>query len=90
MSTGAAALALPEVLLGLIPGWGGAYLLPNLVGAENAVKVIVENPLNQNRMLKPGRGALASVIADVAFEPADFLVQSLRWAAGPSSRARPS
>ena len=28
LSTGAAALALPEVFLGLIPGWGGAYLLP--------------------------------------------------------------
>ncbi len=28
MSTGAAAMSLPEVFLGLIPGWGGAWLLP--------------------------------------------------------------
>ena len=79
VSTGAGLLALPEVALGLIPGWGGAYLVPNLIGAEKAIKVIVENPLNQNRMLKPGE-VLSLGLADVAFEPADFLVQSLRWA----------
>ncbi|HET7901196.1 MAG TPA: 3-hydroxyacyl-CoA dehydrogenase NAD-binding domain-containing protein [Candidatus Nanopelagicales bacterium] len=80
VSTGAGLLALPEVGLGLIPGWGGAWLLPNLVGAEKSVKVIVENPLSQNRMLKPAE-VLSLGIADIAFEPADFLVQSLRWAA---------
>jgi 3-hydroxyacyl-CoA dehydrogenase/enoyl-CoA hydratase/carnithine racemase len=79
LSTGAGLLALPEVALGLIPGWGGAYLLPNLIGAEKALKVILENPLNQNRMLKPG-DAMKLGIFDVAFEPADFLVESLRWA----------
>jgi 3-hydroxyacyl-CoA dehydrogenase/enoyl-CoA hydratase/carnithine racemase len=79
VSTGAGLLALPEVALGLIPGWGGAYLVPNLIGAEKAIKVIVENPLNQNRMLKPGE-ALSLGLADVSFEPADFLVESLRWA----------
>jgi 3-hydroxyacyl-CoA dehydrogenase/enoyl-CoA hydratase/carnithine racemase len=80
VSTGAGLIALPEVALGLIPGWGGAFLLPNLIGAEKSVKVIVENPLSQNRMLKPAE-VLSLGIADVAFEPADFLVQSLRWAA---------
>ena len=78
VSTGAGLLSLPEVGLGLIPGWGGAYLLPRLVGPATAVRVVVENPLNQNRMLKPAE-ALALGVFDVAFEPADFLVQSLRW-----------
>jgi 3-hydroxyacyl-CoA dehydrogenase/enoyl-CoA hydratase/carnithine racemase len=80
ISAGVPALAFPEVFLGLIPGWGGSQLLPNLIGAERAVTVIVENALNQNRMLR-GRQAFKLGIADVMFEPADFLEQSLLWAA---------
>ena len=38
LSSDAAALAFPEVFLGLVPGWGGTYLLPNLIGAERAVR----------------------------------------------------
>ena len=79
ISSGVPALALPEVFLGLIPGWGGSQLLPNLIGADAAVTVIVENALNQNRMLK-GPQAFALGIADAMFEPADFLEQSLGWA----------
>ena len=81
ISSGAAALALPEVFLGLVPGWGGTWLLPNLIGAESAVKVIIENALNQNKMLKP-KEYLGLGIGDVMFEPADFLERSLEWAAG--------
>ena len=47
----AAGIALPEVFLGIIPVWGGAYLLPNLIGIENALEVVISNPLKQNRML---------------------------------------
>jgi 3-hydroxyacyl-CoA dehydrogenase/enoyl-CoA hydratase/carnithine racemase len=75
----AAGLALPEVFLGLIPGWGGAWLLPNLVGIENALKVVIENPLKQNRMMKP-KDALDLGVVDVMFPPANFLEDSLRWA----------
>ncbi|AMB58312.1 3-hydroxyacyl-CoA dehydrogenase NAD-binding domain-containing protein [Microterricola viridarii] len=75
------AIALPEVFLGLIPGWGGTYLLPNLIGIENALKVIVENPLKQNRMLK-GPQAFELGMADAMFAPANFLEESLRWADG--------
>jgi len=74
-----AAFALPEVFLGLIPGWGGAYLLPNLIGIENALKVIVENPLKQNRMLKP-QDVFDLGIADAIFDSANFLEDSIRWA----------
>ena len=73
------AIALPEVFLGLIPGWGGAYLLPNLIGIENALKVIIENPLKNNRMLK-AKDAFALGIADAMFSPARFLEDSLIWA----------
>ena len=73
------ALALPEVFLGIIPGWGGAYLLPNLIGIENALKVVVENPLKNNRTLK-GQQAFDLGIADAIFGPASYLEQSLVWA----------
>lgn len=75
----ASAIALPEVFLGLIPGWGGAYLLPNLIGIENALKVIIENPLKNNRMLKP-QDALELGIADAMFGSARFLEESILWA----------
>ena len=80
ISSGVPALALPECFLGLVPGWGGTYLLPRLVGAANALKVIIENPLNQNKMLR-GPQAYELGVADAMFEPADFLEESLRWAA---------
>ncbi|MEH0936508.1 3-hydroxyacyl-CoA dehydrogenase NAD-binding domain-containing protein [Micromonospora psammae] len=81
LSGGAAALALPEVSLGLVPGWGGTQLLPNLIGIPAATQVIIQNPLMQNKMLKPKQAAEMG-IADVLLEPGDFLERSLEWAAG--------
>ena len=81
LSSGVAALALPEVSLGLVPGWGGTQLLPNLIGVINAAQVIIQNPLMQNRMLRP-KQAHDMGISDVLLEPADFLERSLEWAAG--------
>ncbi|MFD8933766.1 3-hydroxyacyl-CoA dehydrogenase NAD-binding domain-containing protein [Streptomyces sp. NPDC059578] len=75
------AFSLPEVFLGLVPGWGGCALLPQLIGAERAVSVIIENALNQNRQLK-GAQVFELGIADALFEGADFLEQSLVWTAG--------
>ena len=77
----AAAIALPEVFLGIIPGWGGAYLLPNLIGIENALEVVISNPLKQNRMLKPQQ-AYDYGIVDAIFPAANYLEDSLRWADG--------
>jgi len=80
LSAGASAIALPEVSLGLVPAWGGTQLLPNLVGIVPAAQVIVQNPLQQNRMLRPAQ-AYELGIADAYLEPADFLERSLEWAA---------
>lgn len=77
----AAAVALPEVFLGIIPGWGGAYLLPNLIGIENALEVVVSNPLKQNRVLKPAQ-AFELGIMDAIFPASTYLEDSLRWADG--------
>jgi 3-hydroxyacyl-CoA dehydrogenase/enoyl-CoA hydratase/carnithine racemase len=76
----APALGLPEVMLGLVPGWGGAFLVPNLVGAAQAVRLVVENPLNQGKTLS-GHAAFEVGLADAEFQGADFLEQSLLWAA---------
>jgi 3-hydroxyacyl-CoA dehydrogenase/enoyl-CoA hydratase/carnithine racemase len=80
LSTGVTAIALPEVSLGLVPGWGGTQLLPNLIGIINAAQVIVQNPLQQNKMLRAPQ-AHEMGISDTLFEPADFLERSLQWAA---------
>jgi 3-hydroxyacyl-CoA dehydrogenase/enoyl-CoA hydratase/carnithine racemase len=79
VSASAAGIALPECFLGMFPAWGGAYLLPNLVGADRAVQVIVENALNNNAMLT-GVQAHQLGIADALLEGADFLERSLDWA----------
>src|SRR5205823_8574341 len=79
LSSSAAAIAFPECFLGLVPGWGGTQLLPNLIGADAAVTVIIENALNQNKMLKPAEAAKLGIV-DELLDPADFLAESLRWA----------
>jgi 3-hydroxyacyl-CoA dehydrogenase/enoyl-CoA hydratase/carnithine racemase len=80
ISAGVPAVALPECFLGLVPGWGGTQLLPRLIGPANAIKLVIDNPLAQNRMLR-GAQAFELGVADAMFEPADFLEESLRWAA---------
>ena len=68
--------ACPEVFLGLFPAWGGTQLVPRLVGAETAVKFVVENPLRQNRMLDAAK-AFEAGFADAILEPVEFLDESL-------------
>src|SRR5580704_14658286 len=80
ISSGVTAVAFPECFLGLLPGWGGTYLLPRLIGPAKALKLIIENPLSQNRLVA-GPEAFSLGLADALFEPADFLASSLRWAA---------
>ena len=72
--------ALPEVFLGLVPGWGGATILPKLIGPERAVQVIIGNSLNNNTMMK-AKDALALGVVDAVYEPADFLEKSVSFAA---------
>jgi 3-hydroxyacyl-CoA dehydrogenase/enoyl-CoA hydratase/carnithine racemase len=73
--------ACPEVFLGLVPGWGGTQLVPQLVGAEQAVTFIVENPLRQNRMLD-ARRAFDAGFADALLEPVEFFDESLAFLLG--------
>jgi 3-hydroxyacyl-CoA dehydrogenase/enoyl-CoA hydratase/carnithine racemase len=79
VSAAARAIAQSECFLGLLPGWGGTFLVPNLIGADRGVQLIIENPLNQNKMLS-GPQAYEFGLADAIFDGADFLARSLDWA----------
>jgi 3-hydroxyacyl-CoA dehydrogenase/enoyl-CoA hydratase/carnithine racemase len=72
--------ALPEVFLGLVPGWGGATILPKLIGPERAVQVIMLNALNNNTMMK-AKDAFKLGVVDAVYEPSDFLERSIAFVA---------
>ena len=68
----------PEVMLGIIPGWGGTQLVPRVVGAAKAVELVVANPLRQNRLI----GAADAVeigLADELLDDVEFLDDSIAW-----------
>ncbi|WP_077488596.1 3-hydroxyacyl-CoA dehydrogenase NAD-binding domain-containing protein [Sinomonas mesophila] len=80
VSEAADGIGLPEAHLGLIPGWGGVWRLPRLIGPEAALQVMIDQPLGGNRTLG-GREAFGLGIADALFPAGDFLARSLEWAA---------
>ena len=48
-------MGLPEVNLGIIPGFGGTQRLPKLVGATESLKIILSGkPIDANKALKIG------------------------------------
>jgi enoyl-CoA hydratase/carnithine racemase len=52
---------LPEVTLGLIPGWGGTQRLPRIIGPTAAVEVIIQNQAFDAKMAHD-RGLVAKVV----------------------------
>ena len=69
----------PEVFLSIIPAWGGTQLAPRLAGPEAAIKLIVSNPLRQNKLLS-AQEALELGIADRVLDPVEFVDESLQYA----------
>ena len=68
-----AVLGLPEVGIGLMPGWGGTQRLPRLIGIENSLPVIL-----QGKKLKPEQALELGVVHEVA--PADeLLTRAKNW-----------
>ena len=72
-------IGFPEVALSIIPAWGGTQLLPKLIGPEAAARVIVLNPLRQNKLLTAPE-AFELGIADRLIEPVEFVDESLAFA----------
>ena len=59
----AARLGLPEVKLGIMPGWGGTVRLPRLIGVDNAVEwMCTGNAKRAKAALKDG--AIDAIVAD--------------------------
>jgi 3-hydroxyacyl-CoA dehydrogenase/enoyl-CoA hydratase/carnithine racemase len=90
LATNVRHIGFPEVALSIIPGWGGTQLLPKLIGPEAAAKVIVLNPLRQNKLLT-AQDAFELGIADRLIEPVEFVDESLAFALelGELQRAEP-
>ncbi len=67
-------IALPEVMLGLIPGWGGTQRLPKLVGLEKALDMILTGKNIDARKAKK-MGLVDKVV------PVEYLEErALKWA----------
>jgi 3-hydroxyacyl-CoA dehydrogenase/enoyl-CoA hydratase/carnithine racemase len=93
LATSVRHVGFPEVALSIVPGWGGTQLAPRLIGPDAAVKLIVLNPLRQNRLIG-ARDAFALGLADRLLEPVEFVDESLAYAvelveAGLPGRAQP-
>lgn len=61
-----ASIGLPEVNLGIIPGFGGSVRLPRLIGAENALEWMAKGKSHD------ASSALKVGVADAVVEPADL------------------
>src|SRR4051794_27948365 len=70
--------ASPECFLGIIPGWGGTQLIPRLVGAQTAVRFVVENAIDRNKMID-GPTAHELGFADRLLAPVEFVDESLAY-----------
>ncbi|KAL6503365.1 hypothetical protein OROGR_025288 [Orobanche gracilis] len=83
ISTPNAQLGLPELQLGIIPGFGGTQALPRLVGIAKALEMMLTS--------KPVKGeeALGLGLVDALASPNELLSTARRWALDVLERKRP-
>jgi 3-hydroxyacyl-CoA dehydrogenase/enoyl-CoA hydratase/3-hydroxybutyryl-CoA epimerase len=72
---GRAALGLPEVKLGLLPGGGGTQRLPRLVGMQQALQWIGEGT-----SVRAAQALSAGLVHALARDRADAIAQARAWA----------
>lgn len=83
ISTPNAQLGLPELQLGIIPGFGGTQRLPRLVGLSKALEMMLTS--------KPvkGQDALDLGLVDAVVSPDDLVSTARRWALDILERKKP-
>jgi 3-hydroxyacyl-CoA dehydrogenase/enoyl-CoA hydratase/3-hydroxybutyryl-CoA epimerase len=79
-------MALPEVMLGIVPGWGGANRLPKLIGAAPALDLMLTGRGVDGRRAK-NLGLVDAVTPRRHFENAARTISGIRR--GPRSPASP-
>jgi 3-hydroxyacyl-CoA dehydrogenase/enoyl-CoA hydratase/3-hydroxybutyryl-CoA epimerase len=77
-----AAIGLPEVRLGLIPGWGGTWRLPRLIGMEGALDLLLSGRTND------GPEARTLGLVDAVAEPENLEEAVSRLVDAPIHRDR--
>ena len=77
--------ASPECLLGFVPAWGATQLAPHLAGPDAAVKLMVANPMRQNKMLNATQ-ALELGLVDRVVEPGRLVGEALAIASEQPAR----
>uniref|UniRef100_A0A175YPJ2 Uncharacterized protein n=1 Tax=Daucus carota subsp. sativus TaxID=79200 RepID=A0A175YPJ2_DAUCS len=83
ISTPYAQLGLPELQLGIIPGFGGTQRLPRLVGLAKSLEMMLTS--------KPVKGeeALSLGLVDAIASPAELISTARRWALDILERRKP-
>lgn len=85
-------VSLPEAFLGLVPGWGGVYRLPRLIGPQAALQVMVDDPLSNNRVLSAAKtvelGIMDQLLPAQSFTESGLLWVREQLAAGKLSASR--
>lgn len=86
---GTRSIGLPEASLGIVPGWGGCWLLPRVVGLPAAVDLAVLRPLSGNRLTTAAQ-ALDLGLVDAVLPVDGFAQSALAWTAGLLRAGSPS
>ena len=80
--------ASPECLLGFVPAWGGTHLAPRIAGPEAAVRLIVTNPMRQNKMLNAEQARELGFVDRIA-QPEQLIDEAIALAADSPARKEP-
>jgi 3-hydroxyacyl-CoA dehydrogenase/enoyl-CoA hydratase/3-hydroxybutyryl-CoA epimerase len=80
----AISIGLPEVKLGLIPGWGGTTRLPRVIGLRRALPILLAGKT------MPPRNARRAGLVDETVRPAALMAAARRLASAPAPARRPA